>query len=237
MATPRSTSAPGMPMGITATSPAQWAAGWRRSARFQPAKVAVSRALIAGPMISALSALSPDGRSSATTGARDSLTASITEAVRPRAGPSSPVPRSPSTRTSALRAASPTAAAWAAVRISSTRPRHRLSAWAASPLTSARRPTSSTLTLAPRALRWRATTKPSPPLFPFPQRTSTPLPSMGAKRSAISRAAPAPAASMRRGPGMPSWLMARESRARISAAVNTGSMATSREARGGARPG
>ena len=42
----------------------------------------------------------------------------------------------------------------------------------ASPLILSRSPTSATMTSAPRLARWRATTKPSPPLLPGPQKTT-----------------------------------------------------------------
>ncbi len=53
--------------------------------------------------------------------------------------------------------------------VSSTRPFQRASALAASPRTSARRPTRNTRTRAPATRSRRATTKPSPPLLPLPQ--------------------------------------------------------------------
>ncbi len=65
---------------------------------------------------------------------------------------------------------------------------------------------------------------------PRPQRITTRRPRTGPNRSTMTRAAPAPAASMRRVPGMPSSLVARASSARISAAVKTGS--TRRRRRG-----
>src|SRR5262249_33647069 len=65
-------------------------------------------------------------------------------------------------------------------------------------------------------------TKPSPPLLPFPQRIMARLPRMGANSFAITCAAPAPAFSMRRGPGIPSCWIARASTARISDAVKIG---------------
>src|SRR5713226_8773788 len=183
-------------------------------------------ARMAGPRSKPPSEARPEGRSRATTGMatrpHTSLTSSMAWAISPCAAPVSPVPRSASTTRSAPARALRTEAKLSSPLISSTRPRQRRSACAASPVTSARLPRSSTRGRAPLLLRCRATTKPSPPLLPLPHRMVTRLPRMGAHSRTITAAAPRPAFSMSCGPGMPSFSMARASRARISAAVKTG---------------
>src|SRR5205823_3517514 len=67
--------------------------------------------------------------------------------------------------------------------------------------------------------RWRATTKPSPPLLPRPHTTTT-GPRGRPRRARSTRAAPPPARSIRTGPGVPCSMVQRSS-ARISSAVTT----------------
>src|SRR5215468_9283668 len=228
VATPRSTSACGTPMGTTTTRPACSAAVWSRSDRFRPAKVGVIVARTAGPGTTPSSEPRPDGTSRAMTGSPSRpaarLSCSMIWAVTPRAAPVVPVPRRASTTRSASAKARANRLGPLSSPTSSTAPRQRARACAASPFTSPRRPARRTRTRAPLARRCRAATNPSPPLLPRPQSTSTRLPRTGAHSRAMMAAAPLPAFSMRRGPGMPSVSMARASRARISAAVKMGCM-------------
>ena len=97
-----------------------------------------------------------------------------------------------------------------------TGPAQRAAMAAASPFSASIPPSNATAASQPAAARWRATTKPSPPLLPGPHRTAT---GHGAKRARISRATAAPAASIRRTPGMPPAIAA-ASAAAISATLS-----------------
>src|ERR1041384_703996 len=66
-------------------------------------------------------------------------------------------------------------------------------------------------------------TRPSPPLFPFPQKTVTDFPRSGENLFSMIAAARAPAFSIRTIPGIPSLLIAIRSHSRISRAVTRGS--------------
>ena len=163
--------------------------------------------------------------SSATTGRPLAFIGSIRRATRPSGAPREPVPRSASTitcaraRVSAAARGSPTSHARTPLRFSA------LSLPPASPPISPSGNASRTSGRTPDRLSQRATTKPSPPLPPLPQTTATRAPRGGAlsprSSASIRAAAPRPAFSMRVAPGMPSSVIARRSRRRISSAVNT----------------
>jgi hypothetical protein len=179
----------------------------------------VTSARTAVPSTWPVSADSPEGISTASTGRRVALMASMTAAKVPSTGAFKPVPRSASTTTPARARRRCRASACAAVSTVVTAPRQRASISAASPRMSSRRPTSQTSAPRRARRRWRAITKPSPPLLPLPQHTTTGPP--GFDHCARStRAAPAPARSMSTAPGV--WCsMVHRSSARISAAVTT----------------
>ena len=113
-----------------------------------------------------------------------------------RAGPSTgrvrPAPNSASTtRPAPASAAGPTGI---------TSPCQARAAPAASPFSRARSPISATRTAQPACSSSLATTKPSPPLLPGPQRTVT---GTAAKRAMIASATDLPAFSISVGPGTP----------------------------------
>ncbi len=84
--------------------------------------------------------------------------------------------------------------------------RHFPAITAASPRRRDRSPNRATRTAAPARARWRAMTKPSPPLLPGPASTRV---GRGPKRARISAAAAAPAASISRTPSTPAAMASR----------------------------
>ena len=98
-----SVSAGSSPMSATTTSPAWKRPGATARPTFQPCIVTVTSARTAAPSISPVSAFTPEGRSTATTGTLRAFTASISSAASRRGSPRKPVPNSPSIRTSPSR--------------------------------------------------------------------------------------------------------------------------------------
>ena len=90
---------------------------------------------------------------------------------------------------------------------------------AASPPTSATEASSRTSGRAPSLKRWRATTNPSPPLFPLPATTTIRSAAGSEKRPLKARTMRSPAFSMSTTPGMPSSSIAVLSTAFISREV------------------
>ncbi len=226
----RRVSSAGRPIGTTRTSPARSRPGGSRRPRLSPSNVAVSVAPTTAPGAWPVSAHTPEGRSSATTGRPLSLIRAIASATRPAGAPLAPVPSRASTASAQEAPSACLSPAIPPESVTSTgRSRaatRRASFDAASPPTSAARPIRNTRTRAPPPASRRATTNPSPPLLPLPHTTTMPRPRSGRLRAArkdrISAAAPCPAFSMSVEPAMPSSAIARRSRARISAAVKTG---------------
>src|SRR5436190_6490301 len=215
---------PGMPMSAMTMSPARVSAGGRTSGSFGAASVTVSPASIDGPIGSAESADRPDGRSIATTGIPEALTSAITDSMSPDTGAFRPVPKMASTMSvQSLTSEKCSSHAWLSAISTTVRPsRPRISRLArASPRTSATRPMRNTDTSTPRCTSVRATTKPSPPLLPRPQRTAT----WRSERSLyiVSMAATAcrPAFSMRTSDEMPMSSIVRRSASRICAEFST----------------
>src|SRR5437764_68959 len=176
----------------------------------------------AAPSGAPVSADRPDAMSTARTGAPQALMAAITAAATPATGALSPVPKSASTTAAARasrRARASTSAGVASARTAPRARRHAASMRAASPRTSSGRAASQTSTGTRARRRWRATTKPSPPLLPRPHTTTT-GPRGRPRRARSTRAAPPPARSIRTGPGVPCSMVQRSS-ARISSAVTT----------------
>ncbi len=206
------------------TVPAYAAAGYRRRHRLGRAKVTVSVARTAGPGGSGSSASRPEGMSIATTGRPARFSSSMASAERPLAGPRVPVPSRASTTTSAERICAAIAVKSSALVISrGAAPIFaRISRFTrASPLTSSRRARRNVSTVVPRFRRCRATTQPSPPLFPRPQTMATRMRGRPGKAASISRTASVPAFSMRRSDGIPYSALARRSSSCISFAVTT----------------
>ena len=112
-------------------------------------------------------------------------------AAWPSNGRASPAPKSASTQYSAIGLSS---------EMGTLLPDQRAKAEAASPFRRAGSVRVSTQTSQPRSWSKRATTYPSPPLLPGPQKTAVFL---GEMRSQMASAMARPAASMRRSPGMP----------------------------------
>ena len=91
----------------------------------------------------------------------------------------------------------------------------------ASPLISATRPIRNTTTAMPRCCSVRATTKPSPPLFPRPQRSATRMPARSSKLASIAATTCRPAFSISTSDGMPMSSIVRRSASRICAESST----------------
>ena len=180
--------------------------------------VTVSSACTATPMTCPVSASNPDGKSTLMTAApasRAALMRRTAERSNPSRGRARPVPNRASTTTPP----GGTAQSRSTTGISSASIRFRLLAASSGSLPSS--PINTANTSIPSRCRWRATTKPSPPLFPAPQMIPTwadarsPRASITSTRSATAR----PAVSIKTSPGTPSVEMLCRSSARISAAL------------------
>jgi len=170
-------------------------------------KEIVASARTAAPSTAPVSACSPEGRSSASTGARCALAARMASAQMPLTSRSRPVPKMPSTSKSMLSGSLPSKA-----RQSPESAAYFRALLRASPERRSRSPSWSTVTLRPAWSARRATTKPSPPLFPVPTSTRIRL-ALGQRCSSSCQAA-SPARSMSSPPGMPYSSMARRSSSR-----------------------
>ena len=199
----------GTPISITSTRPAWKAPGATCSPIFEPWKVPVTSARTASPSTSPLEASTPEGTSQATTGASCALIAAMAPATGSRGAPENPVPNSASTTT-------PEPSSRSGANGSGGAPGSRSSIAAGSPESSSTGATASTSTTRPSSRSSRATTRPSPPLLPLPITTRTgPSPAT----SAVSRARPSPARSIRSSEGTPCSSIAQASTARISSAA------------------
>src|SRR5471032_1238691 len=213
-----------MPMSAITMSPACVSAGGSTSGIFGAASVTVRPASIDGPIGSGESADSPDGRSIATTGMPDALTSAMTDSMRPETGALSPVPKMASTiSVQSLTSEKCSSHAWLSAISTTVRPRRpRISRlMRASPRTSETRPIRKTDTSTPRCTSVRATTNPSPPLLPRPQRTATCRSSRSPYIASIAATVWRPAFSMRTSEGMPMSSTVRRSASRICAVLRT----------------
>ena len=202
----------GIPISTTSTRPACPFPGSTYRPTFGPWNVAVASALTASPSTSPVDAFTPEGTSQATTGAPASLIALIAPATGSRGSPSKPVPSIAST-------IAPDRSRCSGANSRGGSPGRRSRFARASPFVCDRSPTASTSTSRPSSRRSRATTRPSPPLFPLPHTTRTgPRPAT----EAVARASPAPARSIRSSPGIPRSSIAQASAERISAASYSG---------------
>ena len=186
------------PMSRTTISPQQSLA--RRVPRFIPPKLRV-RSATTHDECRPLVASSPLGTSSATTldpPARNPLMVAIPPAIAPRGSPSKPVPSSASMITGTSGSTDST------TRTDFT----AASRWA---IASADFGAAISITLVstPARARFRATTQPSPPLFPEPVKTATPCLRRSEYRRSISADAAAPARSMSTREGVPLSMAAR----------------------------
>ena len=102
-------------MSATTTSPAWKRPGATSSPTLRPCIVTVRSASTQAPATSPVEAFTPEGRSTATTGAPAALIASILRAASSRGSPWKPVPKSASTITSAPPTSSETSASRPAV--------------------------------------------------------------------------------------------------------------------------
>ena len=168
----------GMPMSAMTTSPARVSAGGSTSGSLGAASVTVSAGLDRrSPIGSCESADRPDGRS-----IDDDRNARRVDVGDDRLEQAATAARSGRCRRSRRRSATQSLTsekcsshAWLSAISTTVRPRRpRISRlMRASPRTSATRPIRNTDTSTPRCSSVRATTKPSPPLLPRPQRTAT----------------------------------------------------------------
>ena len=213
--------------------PARVAPGSSARPIFGSEIVMVSSAATAAPSTPPVSAETPDGRSTASTCSprvRATFTASTSEAKPPASGRASPVPKSASIATLAS-ARSGATASTAASGVSGDVTRRappansrRFQLAAASAGSRSGSPTSTVSTSIPSARRCRATTKPSPPLFPAPASTTTGPAGRAAcaRRRIVGATSARPALSIRISPGTPRSSIVSRSRACISAAVSSG---------------
>src|SRR6266849_5993659 len=200
----------GKPMSTTTTLPHHSRAS--RWPRRGPPNVTVICART-GPCASPLVRSSPVGPSTARIGAPYSINRCAKASTSPFAGPTAPVPRSESTATVAWGHASSRPSS----RTPSSRAKARLSI-ASSVLGS----TATTHTGMPAAWSARATTQPSPPLFPAPAAISAPPETMFRNSDTSTCATARPAVSIRTRLGIRYCVRAWESHAAASLAERTG---------------
>ena len=206
-------------MSATTTSPHSVRPGKSRWPGFLREKVTVSAARTAiSPMSAPLSPETPLGTSTAATARPPALTASTAARAAPSSGRDRPAPNKASMTSSAP----PNRPGTAASSRASTAPSQRPAWCAASPLSRSRAPSRARRTDQPAAARWRAATKPSPPLLPGPQSTTT---GHGRWRARTASATAQPAFSMSATPGTPCSAAALSARY-ISATLKTADMAT-----------
>jgi hypothetical protein len=197
----------GIPIGATRSSPVWRFPGAIHCPSFAEWKVTVTSAATAEPSTSPVEALTPEAMSVATTGAGEPLIASIAEAAGSRGAPANPVPKIASTTTPAA-ARAPASSAESTCRAAGNRSRFALASPERSPGGASRRAS----TASPDSASARAATRPSPPLFPFPQTTAARL--EVASPSAASATA-LPAVSIRSSDGTPCLSIAQPSTDRI----------------------
>ena len=162
-------------------------------------KVTVSEARTATPRTLPVSASTPEGTSTARTGASAAFIASMAAAAAPATGRVSPVPKSASTTTD-------TPSRAGAAKGSGSTPASRIAPSMAEASRPSRpgSPTMRARTAKPASRARRATTNPSPPLFPAPHTTATRrTPGQWRTRA---RNDPVPARSMSSAPGSPAFL-------------------------------
>ena len=195
------------------TSPASSQSGYRTSEGFNAENVTVISACTPG-----------EGTSTATTVAlgKSSAMLSITARYRPSTGFLTPVPRSASTTISTSSSSSFSSFQSCSFR---TTVGGYLSAFKifrfvlASPLTSSSDAKRKMKGKQPFCTNCRATTKPSPPLFPLPQRTAAVSWSRSSNRSSRTSATRIPAFSIRMRLGIPYFSVERRSTSRSCSGV------------------
>ena len=174
------------------TSPACALPGWIHSPGLPAWKVTVASAPTATPATSPVDASTPLGTSQATTATR---AARGVDRVRSRRRPGRAGRRWSRSRGSRRRSRRG-AEALGRVRLADPG-REALEFVRASPRNSRRSPSSSTRTRWPSSSRWRAATKPSPPLLPLPQTTTISPARRAPPRRARARRRPAPSGRAR----------------------------------------
>ena len=193
----------GKPMSATRTCPARSAPGRSAAPAFMAPNVTVRSAWIAAPSTAPVDPFTPEGMSTATMGTSASFRPVMASAHASSGMPRNPVPKMASIATSA-RASS---RARAMSENGSTRTEGASSKRAAFVAAGSRRSESGssviTATRTPQFARYRAATRPSPPLFPLPQTTTARLPYEPPMRSTHARATALPARSIRSSAGMP----------------------------------
>ena len=190
----------GVPICLTTHSPTASQAGGKTCASLGAVNVTEASARTCSPINWPLSAEAPEGRSTATVRApaNASFKSRTTSSRKPSSGFESPVPRMasisnvvplrpPFTRCQAAES-SAVSGAPDAIR------RSRLTA--ASPFTFFGSASNMTRGVSPCSRSRRATTRPSPPLFPRPHTMAIFCPPSGAKRSARNSSTPRPAFSI-----------------------------------------
>ena len=167
----------------------------------------------AGPGARPVSASTPEGTSTATTGAPQPAIHSTAAAAGPRGAPLAPVPRRASTTTRPS-AGSGRNGATAMPRLAA------IAAMVAASGVPGGSPGATTCTSQPASARWRATTSPSPPLLPEPTttRAARTAPNSASTASAVAR----PARSISRIEGIAWSSPARRSASRRAAESNSG---------------
>ncbi len=185
-------------MSATIRRPACSRPGSMTSPAFGRASVMVTSARTQGVSACPVVAFTPEGMSIATIGFSERSAHSMAAAMAPRGAPLLPVPRSASTRNEAEPAASSASLPSPQARGSGrnvTGMRAFSQAWWFTRASVERSPSdaaTSRRTPNPADFRWRATTNPSPPLLPRPQRITTEPPPVK-RRTAAAAPATAPA--------------------------------------------
>ena len=214
----------GMPMSAMTMSPARVSPGGRTSGSLGAPSVTVVSASIESPIGSTASAERPEGTSIDTTVIPAALTSAMTDSMRPDTGALRPVPKIASTMIEQSRTSEKCSSqAWLSPISTTVTPRRpRISRlMRASPRTSATRPIRKTDTLTPRCMSVRATTKPSPPLLPWPQSTATWRSSSSPCIASMAATTWRPAFSISTSDGMPISSIVRRSASRICAEFRT----------------
>ena len=180
-------------------------------------------AFTCGPINRPVSESMPEGMSTAITNFFAVLIFSIVCSYSPDAGRVSPVPNRVSTMRSqfSIERSKEERLLMFTSRTVTPRSIADSALTAASVLRSASFPVRSVMTSAPKLSKYRAMTNPSPPLFPFPQKTMTRLLERLLNRFLSAVTTPCPAFSMSVSPEAPYFSMASRSMACISFARAT----------------
>ncbi len=199
---------------ISATSTLPHTVRCSRCPRRNPPNVTVVVARTHGACTTPVERSRPDGPSTATTGAASRISRSMLPAAAPRGAPLAPVPSSASTATPQpphSSSGSTTCTPCIVARILFSRQSGDGSPGNAT-----------AVTLTPSDASARAATKPSPPLLPVPQATTTPSGRRPPNSLATAAATARPADSMRTRLGILANSRARRSHSTASAADSTG---------------